>query len=209
MKRYIIGRNPECPFPIPDTATAVSRQHAVVTIDDNGNWMLEDMNSGNGTFVRGDDGKLTMVSRVSITPDSFIVLGAENIRGCSFYARHLTTPNSYTDDFYYIKDKKQHFINRIKKQERTTKYIKWSTTIISALALLGSMFFTHPQDTILFLRLSSLVTVVTGLAYDPVNSRKRIKEQEALFMQCPNPNCHNTLSDNDVKNMHCPRCKAQ
>ena len=207
--QYIIGREANSPFPIPDTARAVSRQHARIIIDDNGNWILEDMNTANGTFVRNDDGKFVRVSRVTINPDTFIVLGGENIKGCSFYARHVQSPATYTEEFYYIRDKKQEFAKRIRKQELTTKYIKWGPTIISALALLGSMFFTHPQDTILFLRLSSLVTVITGLAYDPVNSRKRIKEQEAKFMQCPNPNCHNTLSDNDVKNMHCPRCKAQ
>lgn len=207
--QYIIGRDTNSPFAIPDTATAVSRQHARIIIDDNGNWMLEDMNTANGTFVRDEEGKLVRVSRVAITPDSFIVLGADSIKGCAFYARHILSPDSYSEEFYYIRDKKQEFDDRIKAQERKSKYIKWGTTIISGLALLGSMLLTDPQSTILFLRLSSLVTVITGLAYDPINSRKRIREQEAHFMQCPNPNCHNALSANDVKNMHCPRCKAQ
>lgn len=209
MTEYILGRECEEPFVIPQGATAVSRQHARVTIDDNNNWTLEDLGSPNGTFIRGDDGQLVRVSRVSITPDTFIVLGGDNIKGCSFYARHLVSPKNYTDEFYHIRDIKEDFDNRLIKQEKKAKYIKWGTTGLSAIALIGSLFFTHPEGTILFLRISSLVTVISGLAYDPINARKKIKEQEVLFMQCPNPACHNTLSANDVKNLHCPRCKAQ
>ncbi|MBO7609744.1 MAG: FHA domain-containing protein [Muribaculaceae bacterium] len=208
MTEFILGRECEEPFVIPKGATAVSRQHARIIIDDK-KWTLEDLGSPNGTYVRGDDGKLVRVSRVSISPDTFIVLGGETVKGCSFYARHILSPSNFLDDFYYIRDKKNEFDERLKRQERKAKYIKWGTTGLSALALIGSMFFTDPAGTILFLRLSSLVTVITGLAYDPINARKSIKEQEALFMQCPNPSCHNILSANDVKNMHCPRCKAQ
>ena len=209
MKEFVLGRETEQPFLIPETATAVSRQHARITIDDDNNWMLEDLGSPNGTYIRDNVGKFVRVSRIAITPDTFIVLGGENIKGCSFYARHVLNPNSYVDDFYYISEKKLEFDNRLKAQEKRSKYIKWFTTGLSAFALIGSMFLTHPKSTIFFLRLSSLVTVITGIAYDPINSRKRIKDQEALFMQCPNPTCHNILSANDVKNMHCPRCKAQ
>lgn len=209
IKEYILGRECEEPFVIPAGATAVSRQHARITIDDNDNWSLEDLGSPNGTFIRGDDGKLIRVSRVSITPDTFIVLGGETVKGCSFYARHVLTPTNYSDDFYLIHDIKEDFDKRLSRSERKSKYLKWTTTILSAFALIGSLLFTDPKGTIMFLRISSLVTVVTGLAYDPLNARKRIKEQEQLFMQCPNPACHNTLTANDVKNMHCPRCKAQ
>lgn len=167
------------------------------------------MGSPNGTFIRDDEGKLVRVSRVSITPDTFIVLGGENVKGSSFYARHVVSPKNYVDDFYRIRDIKDEFDNRLNRQERKAKYIKWGTTGLSAVALVGSLFFTSPAGTILFLRLSSLVTVIAGLAYDPISARKKIKDSEALFMQCPNPACHNTLSAGDVKNMHCPRCKAQ
>ena len=209
ITEYILGRECEDPFLIPKGATAVSRQHARVTIDDNDNWMLEDLGSPNGTFIRSDDGSLVRVNRVTITPDTFIVLGDETVKGCSFYARHVKNPNSYTDDFYFIRDIKQDFDQRLDRQERKARFIKWTTTILSALALVGSLLFSDPKGTIMFLRLSSLVTVITGLAYDPIGARKRIKEKEQLFMQCPNPACHNILSANDVKNMHCPRCKAQ
>ncbi|MBR6283075.1 MAG: FHA domain-containing protein [Muribaculaceae bacterium] len=205
---FIIGREGNAPFPIPASASAVSRQHARITIDGD-RWTLEDLASGNGTFIRDNQGNMVRVSKVSITPDTFIILGSDNVKGCSFYARHVLSPNSYADEFYYIKDKKQEFAQRLDRAERKARYIKWGTTGISALALLFSLFLTDPKGTIMFLRLSSMVTVISGLTYDPLSARKRIKAQEQQFMQCPNPDCHNTLTDNDVKNMHCPRCRAQ
>jgi hypothetical protein len=45
-----IGRHPECDVVVP--TPGASRQHAAVRFE-NGDWILEDLNSGNGTFVNG------------------------------------------------------------------------------------------------------------------------------------------------------------
>ena len=52
MKEFIIGKEGTQKFLIPLTKTRVSRQHARITIDDNGVWTLEDLNSTNGTLDR-------------------------------------------------------------------------------------------------------------------------------------------------------------
>jgi hypothetical protein len=45
-----IGRHPECDVVVP--TPGASRQHAAVRFE-NGDWILEDLNSGNGTYVNG------------------------------------------------------------------------------------------------------------------------------------------------------------
>jgi diguanylate cyclase (GGDEF)-like protein len=47
--QYIVGRDSEAGFVV--SRSSVSRQHARLYIDDDGNWWVEDLNSTNGTFV--------------------------------------------------------------------------------------------------------------------------------------------------------------
>ena len=44
------------PFATKTTQSGVSRKHAVIRIDENGCWWLEDRWSTNGTYIREDDG---------------------------------------------------------------------------------------------------------------------------------------------------------
>jgi two-component system cell cycle response regulator len=47
--QYIVGRDAEAGFVV--SRSSVSRQHARLFVDDEGNWWVEDLNSTNGTFV--------------------------------------------------------------------------------------------------------------------------------------------------------------
>ena len=47
--QYIVGRDSEAGFVV--SRSSVSRQHARLYIDDDGDWWVEDLNSTNGTFV--------------------------------------------------------------------------------------------------------------------------------------------------------------
>ncbi|HEY5950564.1 MAG TPA: FHA domain-containing protein, partial [Kofleriaceae bacterium] len=47
--QYIVGRDSEAGFVV--GRSSVSRQHARLFVDDDGNWWVEDLNSTNGTFV--------------------------------------------------------------------------------------------------------------------------------------------------------------
>jgi diguanylate cyclase (GGDEF)-like protein len=47
--QYIVGRDSEAGFVV--SRSSVSRQHARLYADDDGNWWVEDLNSTNGTFV--------------------------------------------------------------------------------------------------------------------------------------------------------------
>ena len=47
--QYIVGRDADAGFVV--SRSSVSRQHARLFLDDDGNWWVEDLNSTNGTFV--------------------------------------------------------------------------------------------------------------------------------------------------------------
>lgn len=83
MTKIIIGKQGDQKFPIKNAG--VSRQHASITIE-GGHWILEDLDSTNGTFVRDDNGLYQRVSRVEIKEDTMVRLGDESSNGYAFMA---------------------------------------------------------------------------------------------------------------------------
>ena len=65
-EKVIVGRDPDCEISIDNVA--VSRQHASITETD-GEWILEDLHSGNGTFYEGE--KIT--SQALASGDVFVI----------------------------------------------------------------------------------------------------------------------------------------
>lgn len=86
MTKIIIGKQGDQKFPIKNAG--VSRQHASITIE-GGHWILEDLDSTNGTFVRDDNGLYQRVSRVEIKEDTMVRLGDESSNGYAFMAHHV------------------------------------------------------------------------------------------------------------------------
>ena len=104
MKEFIIGKEGTQKFLIPLTKTRVSRQHARITIDDNGVWTLEDLNSTNGTFIIDDEGELRQIRRMVIGEFTRIVLADQTQMGFSFIAHHVIEddPNDYRAEFRHV-----------------------------------------------------------------------------------------------------------
>ncbi|MDR0895220.1 MAG: FHA domain-containing protein [Prevotellaceae bacterium] len=69
----IIGREGQQPFQITDQN--VSRQHAKLTVSDNGRLQLEDLDSKRGTYIIPPGGKRQKVIKVDITLDTRVFLG--------------------------------------------------------------------------------------------------------------------------------------
>ena len=94
MTKIIIGKQGDQKFPIKNAG--VSRQHASITIE-GGHWILEDLDSTNGTFVRDDNGLYQRVSRVEIKEDTMVRLGDESSNGYAFMAHHVVEddPENY------------------------------------------------------------------------------------------------------------------
>ena len=72
MRTIKIGRSTSCDYVIKDNV--VSSVHAVITISDNGQITIEDLNSKNGTFVDG-----VRIQKKVLSPSSTVVLANHSI----------------------------------------------------------------------------------------------------------------------------------
>ena len=224
MNTIVIGKEGEQPFKI--SQSGVSRQHAKITIDDQNQWFLEDLNSANGTFLRREtDGQLVRVGKIKITPLSFICLGPDNSRGCRFYARQVLNENAgnFNEEFNYLNEKTDYFEGRMNKVDRKIKLSKLILLIVNLLIIvvsfagqyihLGTDDYGNPVPLIgnsanfMLLRIGTVASMLMATMFDPFASKKRIDSERRKFSQCPNPDCGNVLSAFDIREYQCPRCR--
>ncbi|MCD8297630.1 MAG: FHA domain-containing protein [Prevotella sp.] len=206
MKQITIGTEGNQPFKI--TNSGVSRKHATITIDDSGIWRLEDLNSTNGTYIRSEDGETRRVATVEINELTFIRLGPDNVNGCCFYARQLLGVDNFTKEFEYLNEIEDKFELKEKKAEKVSKYMRYAIALISGIALLGSLAVKGSLQ-IMLLRLSSIVSMISSIFYDPVSKKKKISGEREKFYHCPNPKCSHILTVKEIRTMQCAKCKAK
>lgn len=211
MRTIILGKEGNQPFPI--TAEGVSRRHACITIDDDGIWILEDMDSCNGTFIRNEtDGTLSRIARIGITPMTFICLGPDNAKGCCFYARQVLQENygKFTAEYEYLNEKEDLFSEQVRRIERNSKALNIVKAVLPVLlfavsfAILPGM---GPVSMVVRGAASALPTVLIQVFYNPTELKKKIKATQENFFHCPNPCCSNRLTSKEIRNMRCSKCK--
>ena len=102
MLEVIIGKEGTQRFAI--NGSRVSRQHAKITVTDSGQWILEDLNSTNGTYIINENDELVQIKRVNITEFTRIVLADQTSMGFTFYAHHVLEedPKNYQQEFRYV-----------------------------------------------------------------------------------------------------------
>lgn len=206
-KLFIIGRQGDQPFKI--AQEGVSREHARLTIDDSGKWVLEDLNSDNGTFIRNEDGDLEQISKKVISESTYICLGPDNINGCKFYARQLIAPKDYQKEFDYLEEIDDDIETRLEKAEDKSKLIRKAITIISMVGFFGSFIVEDNGFRTMLLRVSTAATGVSSMFYDPNKQKKQLKGLREKLFGCPNPACSHHLSSKEVRNRKCAKCGAK
>ena len=202
----ILGKEGHQPFEIKQSG--VSRKHATITVDNNGHYVLEDLGSTNGTYVRGEDGELRQVAKVEITPMTFICLGPNNANGCSFYAKRAIDNGSYTEEFEYLYNLDQRFDEEEESNDNNASNMRMVISVASLIALAGSFIATGSLQ-IMLLRLGTIVSLVSSVIYNPNKKKKSLKAKREKFYDCPNPECSHKLTSREIKNMQCSRCKAK
>ena len=210
MKTVILGRKGDQPFEIKQQG--VSGEHARLTVekeDGHDVWVLEDLKSSNGTFVRDESGDFVQIVKKTIDADTYICLGPDNVNGCKFYARHAFDGNSFTAEFNYLEDLEQELRNKMERSESLAKTIRKVIAAVSALALVGS--FVVPGDSLrmMLLRLGTIVSVCATMFYDPAKEKKRLKSLREKLFECPNPACSHTLTGKEIHNHCCSKCKVK
>lgn len=207
MQTFIIGTEGNQPFKI--ASTMVSREHAKVTVNNDGHWSIEDLNSTNGTFVRDNNGILVRVNKVSITPETFICLGPDTALGCQFYACHLIAEDDdYSREFALLRTFSKEYSEKIARVERTSEVVTKSIGSISLVLLAGSFLIPDQGTNIHLLRLGTALSTCSSLLYSPRKTIKKINSRYTEFFKCPNPNCNNKLTQKEIEDCQCVKCKA-
>jgi len=204
-----LGKEGEQPFEI--KSTGVSRIHAIIEIDDDGNWWLEDCKSTNGTFVRNENGDFVRWGRERITPHSFICLGPDNSKGCSFYAHQIKDYGNFLEDFQFLQDKDAEFERKEEELENKIKKIRIMGPIlvligvfcITGVPFINDMLGDYAMQ--IRIALSSLSGILTTL-YDGSARKKQLKEEKEKWHHCPNPLCSHKLKSSEIENMQCSKC---
>ena len=104
MKEFIIGKEGEQKFKISEKRNKVSRKHCKITIDDNGQWYVDDLDSTNGTYIINEEGEIVQVRHYPITEFTRIILADQTPFGFSFIAHHVLEedPFNYRKEFIHL-----------------------------------------------------------------------------------------------------------
>ena len=209
MPTIKVGREGDQPFEI--KTPLVSRIHAIVNIDEgNGEWSIVDCNSTNGTFLRDEvSGEMRRIEKANIHPLSFICLGANNTKGCTFYARQLLSPGNYDDEILYMRKKEKAYQEDLRKIEETGKMVRLLQTVLPVLLFAFLMIIWKDNGMISYVvrtACSAIPSTIIQIAYDPKKKQRILKDAINRFHTCPNPACNYELSYKDIMLADCPKC---
>lgn len=203
MKQILLGTEGNQPFKI--TQQGVSRQHARMTIGDDGVWTLEDLNSTNGTFIRNEEGEMRRVGTLVINQMTFICLGPNNANGCSFYATHLVNSDDFIKEFQYLNQLEDKFDAQEEHADKMEKRIRLLIAIASFVSLIGSFLVSNG---VLLLRVGTLVSLVSTMFFNPNEKKKKLQAEREKFHTCPNPKCSHIMKSREIRMMQCAKCKC-
>ena len=202
----IIGKQGNQPFAI--DGARVSRKHCKLTIED-GTWILTDLNSSNGTFVRNEKtGMYEPVTTKKIDPFTYICLAEDTSQGCTFYADSVVNPNSYAEAFDYMKDIVARF--DAKAQAMRERHVIQAISVFGLnLVVAGVSLISSIDPEVRMWMLRTVPVASSGFSIiNSLSSKADLNKQRQLFMNGPNPACHHVLNVRDVYNGVCPKCKA-
>lgn len=201
-RQIVIGKEGEQKFPI--TNAGVSRHHARITITGN-EWVLEDLNSTNGTYIRDKNGDFKRVFTIHIHEDTVIRLGDSSLNGYTFWAHHVLeeNPNDYTYEFTKIYQLREHLITErktvIARSLQKAKILRIGVALIQALI---SFFLTDVR----YIRAVMIIpTILMALMPQRINTEE-IDNKIKNTLVCPR--CGRPLSEYEIKSQQCMSCKS-
>lgn len=215
---FIIGRSGNTSVKVPADKTAVSGSHVKITINDSGEWELEDLQSANGTYIKDENGVFQKVYNKRIAENTIIRLGGEGHNSFTFMAhRVLVQDNSYVYEFSYLRKVLKQQLEAEEQLEnrnaRNMKIVKAASPIAMGFCILAQYLIPGlKQDANLNLWISrgamGLAPVIIGAFFGiDAHAMKSLKQRRQRLLTCPQ--CGYPLSEFDIQNMQCSRCKAK
>lgn len=213
MKEVIIGKEGTQKFAI--NAPRVSRLHAKITILDNGQWVLEDLNSTNGTYIINENDELVQIKRMNITEFTRIVLADQTSMGFTFYAHHILEddPANYQQEFRHvlqIHDKAVREKAEIDVRLQKKNMMRFLPGFISAMiGLVLTLLLPLHQKVYGVAVTAVFTTILQALINVYIGKDSKLKTFNSKYagkLTCPC--CAKPLSEMEFKNQMCSRCKA-
>ena len=208
MPTIIIGKQGDQKFPIKNAG--VSRQHASITID-GGHWILKDLDSTNGTFVRDDNGDYKRVGQVEIAEDTMVRLGDESSNGYTFMAHHVVEddPENYAYEFARLADLRVKFKKERERSQAAQRNRGLVQILISVLVIAVSympFLSEQPKLQLMVMRIGMLLPPIYIFFASGRNKMQRIYDRQQRMLVCPR--CGRPLTDYEITKQMCMTCKA-
>lgn len=214
MREIIIGKNGNQPFSI--TATGVSARHALLTIQDDGKWILKDLESKNGTYIFNKSTHcFELIALKVIDKDTIIRLGPDDtIRCCQFKAGQLIKidQEDFSVEFQTLRNKWDEIQSKKTKLEGKISRMAFIPVMFS-LVMIG-LSCALPASWTVDLRMNVMraVMILPSLLSPLINSvgkkhLKRLNEEIKETFVCPNPDCNLPLTEIEIKQGRCLKCK--
>lgn len=213
MKEVIIGKEGTQRFAI--NGERVSRQHARITVTDSGDWILEDLNSTNGTYIINEDDELVQIKRMNITEFTRIVLADQTSMGFTFYAHHILEddPKNYQQEFRQILQIHEKAVMEkanIDAKLQKKNMMKFLPGFISALiGLVLTLLLPLHQKVYGVAVTAVFTTILQALINVYIGKDSKLRTFNSKYagkLNCPC--CSKPLSEIEFKNQMCSRCKA-
>lgn len=213
MKEVIIGKEGTQKFVI--KAPRVSRQHAKITILADGQWILEDLNSTNGTYIIDENDELVQIKRMNITEFTRIVLADQTSMGFTFYAHHVIEedPANYQQEFRHvllIHDKAIREKAEIDARLQKKNMMRFLPGFISAMIGLVLTLLLPLQQKVYGVAMTAVfTTILQALINVYIGKDSKLKTFNSKYagkLTCPC--CSKPLTEIEFKNQMCSRCKA-
>lgn len=209
----IIGRGGQQPFTIPGTCEAVSHHHARFTVDDDGNWFIENLTGpgGNGIYIKDCNGTFRRTEAKMIDRDSVIRLGSGGHISFTFYANRIIAPDDYSYEFDLIQAQLreiQQEQSRVEAEnEKKARKIK-AIRAASGVVTLGLLAYAAVMKSPGGFAPAAISGAVTALLPSPDQKRlKAVLEKKKALLLCPK--CFSPISEAAIYNRACPMCKAK
>lgn len=216
-KEYIVGRCPESAVKIPDGRNGVSSKHVKITVHDDGEWEVEDLSSANGTYVKDRNGDFQRVFRKKISEKTVLRLGQQGHDSFVFMAHRVVAPaGSYAYEFKQLQKmlarQREKEENLERKNSRNMNIVKLGApaamVLCMGLDLVVPALKENPQANLMVSRAAMcLAPFVVGMFFGiDRKGAKAVKQRRMKVLTCPC--CNLPISEYDIENMQCSRCRA-
>lgn len=205
---------------VPEDCTTVSSPHAKLTIHNNGVWQLEDLNSANGTYIRNVDGEFERVFNIQITPETIIRFGVAGHMSHTCWACHIKSwyegnKDNYFYEFNRIQQVAAKYNEAVAKQEAINERHNWIATFSSAggmvifliiSAITGDGEIKSGDMVLRMMIMSALPPLVKTCFSKDAKKLRALRQMRTWQLTCPK--CFMPLSDMEIQNLKCGKCKA-